>query len=135
MYTEIQIWPRFSETDANGHINNTVPAVWFEEGRSRLIYESAKVSPAAIIAHIDIDYLAEMRFRLPVTIRTGIERFGEKSYTYYQEAWQDGRLCARARAVCAGWDHKRKSTIRISDEIRQGLAAYLFDEALRGRTR
>ncbi|MGL5503096.1 MAG: acyl-CoA thioesterase, partial [Aeromonas veronii] len=25
---EMQIQPRFQETDALGHINNTVPAVW-----------------------------------------------------------------------------------------------------------
>ena len=27
------IQPRFSETDGMGHINNTVPPVWFEEAR------------------------------------------------------------------------------------------------------
>lgn len=30
---EMQIQPRFQETDALGHINNTVPAVWFESAR------------------------------------------------------------------------------------------------------
>ncbi len=33
---EMQIQPRFQETDALGHINNTVPAVWFESARDPL---------------------------------------------------------------------------------------------------
>jgi acyl-CoA thioester hydrolase len=129
MYHEIQIRPRFSETDANGHINNTVPAVWFEEGRATLVREVAGVRPSIIIARFAIDFLREMIFGHPVTLRSGIARFGDKSFVQRQEAWQRGQLCARAETVECGWDPVNRRTVRISDEIRAALAPYMFEDA------
>jgi len=129
MYHEIQIRPRFSETDANGHINNTVPAVWFEEGRATLIREVARIRPSIIIARFAIDFIREIHFGEPVTIRSGIARIGEKSFAQRQEAWQGGRLCARAETVECGWDAVHKQTVRISDGIRAALAPYMFEDA------
>ena len=55
--------PRFSETDALGHVNNTVLPVWFEESRSpifELFCPGMNVDDwHLIIAKIDVDFLAE----------------------------------------------------------------------------
>lgn len=133
MYTEITIRPRFCETDANGHINNTVPTIWLEEGRSCLIHEFAMIPGSGMIAHVEIDYLREMRFNKPVTVRTGIDRIGEKSYAYYQEIWQNEQWCIRGKTVTVGWDRKARATVRIADEVRAVMAPFFFDEMFRGR--
>jgi acyl-CoA thioester hydrolase len=134
MYLEIEIRPRFAETDANGHINNTVPAVWFEDGRVSMLQGLPPGVAEGLVAHVAIDYIAELHFGAPVAIRTGIQRVGEKSYEHYQEAWQGGQLKARAWSVIVCWDPSTKATRRVPDEDRQVLEQYLYDDALRGKT-
>jgi acyl-CoA thioester hydrolase len=128
MYVELLIRPRFNETDANGHINNTVAPVWFEEGRGAFMLESLATRVSCMIANVSIDYLAEMVFGYPVTIRTGVSKIGNKSFTYRQEAWQRDRLCARASVVLAGFDRVAKITMPIPDAIREKLAQFMFED-------
>lgn len=128
MYTEIEITPRFSETDANGHINNTVPPVWFEEGRAHLVNRTIKAPHRAVIARVAIDYLVELQYGHPVSVRTGVSRVGHKSYTYRQELWQGGKLCAKAEVVAVAFDHKARTSVVLPEASRAMLAQFHFDE-------
>ncbi len=57
------IFPRFTDTDALGHINNTAFAIWFEEARLpifEIFHPTLEVkSWPLIIARIEIDLLAQ----------------------------------------------------------------------------
>ena len=75
--------PRFCDTDAMGHINNTVVPVWFLEGRESILrifnpnLSTEEVS--LVLAKIEIEYLEETFFGKPVEIRTYVLRIGTSS--------------------------------------------------------
>ena len=91
MFT-ITVTPRFGEMDIFGHINNTVPVLWFELARNPLfkIFDSqmkfSRETFPLIMAHTDYDYLDQIYFQYEVEIRSWISRIGNKSFTMYHEA-------------------------------------------------
>lgn len=128
-YFELQ--PRFSDTDALGHISNTTLPVWFEQAREPLfrIFNptlDVKTWPL-IIARVEVDFVAQSFWHLPVEIRTGIGRVGNSSFQVVQEAWQDGQLIARGKAVLIQFDYKTEKALAISDEIRTQLVEHTVE--------
>ncbi|GHV72031.1 thioesterase [Spirochaetia bacterium] len=125
--------PRFGDVDVLGHINNTVLAEWFEQGRNplfRIFEPSLNFSPetwSLIMAHTDYDFVGELFFRYDVEIRTYIVRIGTKSFTCYQEAWQEGRLCTKGNAVVVHYDFKKKETTPIPEDKKRLLAEHLYN--------
>ncbi len=125
---ELQIEPRFCETDGLGHINNTVLPVWFEEGR-RPVFAMFMDKPGLenwnlILRRIEVDFEGELFWGEPVTVRTGIGRIGTTSVSIEQEAWQQGRLCARGRAVLIHFDYAARRPMPIPGEVRERLGAH-----------
>src|SRR5690554_5372071 len=98
-----RIHPRFSDTDALGHINNTVIPVWFLEAREpvlRLFSPQLSLREAALaVVRIEVDYLAETRFGEDVEVRTRVARLGNSSLQLAQEVWQGERVTARGLAT------------------------------------
>ena len=126
------VTPRFGDMDALGHINNTVPAVWFELARNPLIkmfhpaMELIRESFPLIMAHTDYDFVAQLYFQHDVEIKTWIQRIGSKSFTAYHEAWQQGRLCVKGNAVMVYYDYKTQQTIPIPEDKRKLLMEHLL---------
>lgn len=124
MPIETNIKPRWCETDANGHITNTVPPIWFEEGRAAF-YEAADLPPAFVVVRLTVEYLAELRFGHPVRVVTELGAMGNKSVTLLQQLWQKGHLCGRAQVIQCCWERSTRVSRPIPDEIRIKLAPYL----------
>jgi acyl-CoA thioester hydrolase len=101
---------RFGDMDILGHINNTVPVVWFELARNPLFQlfdsnmELKRETFPLIMAHTDYDYISQLYYQYDVEIKTWITRIGTKSFTAYHEAWQEGRLCVKGNAVMVHYD-------------------------------
>lgn len=121
--------PRFSETDALGHVNNTVLPVWFEDSRTpifELFCPGMNVNDwHLIIAKIDVDFLAEIYYGKSVEIRTFMNKIGNSSMVVGHEAWQDNQLVAKGTAVLVHFDHTSKSSKPISEEVRIVLQQHL----------
>ena len=129
MFSEI-IQPRFSETDALGHINNTVFAVWFEGARTALfrIFTpelNLKQCPL-IIARVSIDYHAQTQYGEPVEIRTFISRLGGSSFDVYQQAWQNGIKCATGTIVMVQFDYQHQQARALTEQQKTTLSQHLF---------
>ncbi|CCQ10411.1 Conserved protein [Pseudoalteromonas luteoviolacea B = ATCC 29581] len=124
------VQPRFSETDALGHINNTVVPVWFEAARTPIFkIFTPDLDPKQwklIIAKIEVEFKGELFYGDKVEIRTGIERIGNSSYVIVQQAWQQDRLCAEGKTIMVRYDFANKSATPLSDEEKQGLNQYLI---------
>ena len=135
MFT-IKVTPRFGDTDGLRHINNTVIANWFELGRNpifRLFVPNLNLSYKTwtlILAHTDYDFLGEILFQYDVDIQTYVKRIGNKSFTTYHEAWQEGRLCATGSATIVHYDFNNKITIDIPANIKEKLKEHLLAENL-----
>lgn len=128
MFTE-NITPRFSETDALGHINNTVFAVWFESARQgifRIFTPDLDTTKwTLIIASIQINYHAQTHYNAAVEIRTWVNRIGNRSFEVYQEAWQHGQKCASGTTALVKFDYKQQQAVALSTAEVSALTAHL----------
>ena len=129
-----KVSPRFGDIDGLGHINNTVLANWFELGRNpifRIFEPDLNLSYQTwtlILAHTDYDFVSEIFFRYDVEIQTYVKRIGNKSFTTYHEAWQEGRLCVKGNATLVHYDFNKKITTEIPADIKEKLKEHLLPE-------
>jgi len=118
---EETIKPRFGETDALGHINNTVVAQWFEGARDPVfMWFSPELSLdnwQLILAKTTVEFHAELQYGENVDLKTYISRIGNSSFDVYQEAWQQGKKCASGTAVMVHFDHQTKKSKKITESV------------------
>ncbi|PIE41262.1 MAG: thioesterase [Gammaproteobacteria bacterium] len=127
----IEINPRFCDTDAMGHINNTVYPVWFLEGREsilRVFNPSLSTDEVSLVlAKIEIEYLDEVFFGKSVEIRTYVLRIGVSSILVGQEVWQNEELKATATATMVNFDKRTRKSLPIPNEVKQELSKHLLE--------
>nr|AGS53169.1 conserved protein [uncultured bacterium contig00060] len=130
----ITVNPRFGDIDVLGHINNTVPSCWFELARMPFVKMFdpqlilSKESFPLIMAHTDYDFTDEMFLNYEVTIKSWVSKIGTKSFTTYQEAWQQDRLCVKGHAVIVHYDFNTKKTTPLPEDKKQLLSEHLLKE-------
>ena len=119
------IRPRFCETDALGHINNTVLPVWFLEAREPVIAlftpDPTRSDNGLAMVNMEIAFKAESMFGSPVTITTTIGRIGNSSLQVIQRAWQNGVLTAEGKAALVSFNTVTRQSQAITDNQRQQL--------------
>jgi acyl-CoA thioester hydrolase len=127
----LELEPRFSDTDALGHISNTTLPVWFEQARTpvfRIFHPTLEAETwPLIIARLEIDLLAQSYWHIPVKIKTGIGKIGNSSFHVVQEAWQGDKQIARGVAVLIHFDYETEKALPIPDDIRAKLAEHLIE--------
>ncbi|QEF95428.1 acyl-CoA thioesterase [Methanothermobacter sp. KEPCO-1] len=131
---KITVTPRFGDIDGLRHVNNTVLAVWFEKGRNPIFrmftpdldlsYEKWKL----ILVRTEFDFLAQMYYGSDVEIRSYITHIGNSSFTIGHEAWQDGELKAKGKAVLVHYDFIEQRKKPIPPDIRSQLEEHLVEE-------
>lgn len=122
---KISITPRFSDTDALGHINNASFLMWFEKAR-RPIFECfvPSLSPKdwnLILAKVDLSFLAQTYYEKDVEIETTISKLGNSSVTILQECFQEGVKTCSSSAVLVHFDYEINESIQIPSDIREKL--------------
>jgi len=117
--------PRFYETDAFGHVNNTVVTGWFETAREpifRIFTPGMDIKKLSIIlARIEVDFVAQIYYGSDVSVKTWIEKIGNSSFNVLHEAWQNGAVVARGTAVQVYFDFSTQTSGRVPDEYRSEL--------------
>ncbi|MCS3901956.1 acyl-CoA thioesterase [Methanococcus voltae] len=130
---ELTVEPRFGDIDGLRHINNTVLAVWFEQARNPVFklftpnFSTTHEDWKLIMAHTDFDFVGQMKLGQYINIKTYVSRVGNKSFTLYHEAWQDGKLCVKGSAVVVHFDFIEQKTVPIPDDIREKLMEHFID--------
>ena len=129
-----KVTPRFGDADGLRHINNIALAEWFEVGRNPIFrmftpdldlsYEKWKL----ILVRTEFDYLGQMFYGKDVEIRNYITHIGNSSFTIGHEAWQDGELKAKGKAVLVHFDFINQKAVPIPDDIRAQLNEHLIIE-------
>lgn len=132
MFSEI-ITPRFSDTDALGHINNTKVAVWFEGGREGIFrFFTPDLDPKnwqLIIAKVEISYHAQLFYGQAIEMKTYIKRIGGASFEVYQELWQHNERCVSGIATMVNFCYATQSSKKMTEEIRQKLAEHMLERS------
>lgn len=128
------VTPRFGDADGLRHINNIALVEWFEVGRNPIFrmftpdldlsYEKWKL----ILVRTEFDYLGQMYYGKDVEIRNYITHIGNSSFTIGHEAWQDGKLKAKGKAVLVHFDFLNQKAVPIPDDIKAQLKDHLVIE-------
>ncbi|GLX78002.1 thioesterase [Thalassotalea insulae] len=121
--------PRFSDTDALGHINNTMVPVWFEGARDDVFKwftpDLDLNKWRLILAKIDVTFHGQMYYEYDMEVRTYIGRIGGSSFDVYQELWQQGECRASGTAVMVHFDYHAQKTVKIPQDIVDKMSEYL----------
>lgn len=130
MFSEM-IKPRFSDTDALGHVNNTMVPIWFEGARNPIFQLFTPDLNLAewplILAKIDVSFEAQIFYGKDIEIRSYISRIGGSSFDVFQELWQSEKRVASGTAVMVNFCYQTQSSSRISDEIRDKLENHRYE--------
>ncbi len=110
-----------------GHVNNAVFLTYIESARTEFLIELGLARGIEelpiIVARVEIDFRAPVRFGDTVEIGVRAARFGEKSFDLEYELRAGGRLAAEAKSVCVGYDYAARETVALPAEWRERMAA------------
>ena len=70
MTFETSIQLRFNDTDAFGHLNNAIFATFAESARMAFLEEVAGFRNNLILAHLSIDFVAQVKFEDTLKVTT-----------------------------------------------------------------
>jgi len=93
---------RFCDTDANGHVNNTIFGQYIEAGRVMLITQmadDASIVNPWVVARVEIDLLAQLGFPAELDIGTRVASVGNSSYAVISGVFEGERCVAKGRTV------------------------------------
>lgn len=129
MYSQI-VTTRFSDTDALGHINNTVVPVWFEGARDpifKLFMPDLNLQKwQLILANINVSFHAQIYYGKDIELRTYISRIGGSSFDVYQELWQNDIKCASGTATMVHFCFENQTSLKIPADIKAEMKKHLF---------
>lgn len=122
---------RFSDVDSQKHLNNSRLTEFYQEARVAF-YTSVErqhnfkrpEGHRFLVAHIAIDYLAEVNYPQLVTMRIGIAKIGRTSQTLQIGLFSEGRCAGLAKVVLVSAGPA--GPLPISEEWRALLSNYLL---------
>ena len=125
------VTPKFGDIDGLGHVNNIVLPGWFELARNPVFGffnpDFSLKTWNLILAHIDLDFSAQIYYGKNVEIRTWISRIGNSSFEIYQEAWQNGNLCTKGKAVIVHFNFATQKSEPIPAAARAMLEEHFLN--------
>jgi acyl-CoA thioester hydrolase len=110
-----------------GHVNNAVFLTYVESARVAFLQHLGAAPTldelGIIVARIEIDFRAPIRFGDEVEVTAQVSRFGDKSFDLDHELSVAGEVVAEAKTVLVTFDYSRREPVPIPDEWREKLAA------------
>lgn len=133
---EIEVYVRFSETDAAGHVNNTSYFLYLEEARTKFFNELGYRNEESIarvnliLASTKCDYVAQAYAGQILKVATEVSHIGNKSFTvnHVISVRDTGEVIARATATLVSFDYVEQRTIPVPNEVRTNLERFLITQ-------
>lgn len=117
---------RYRDADSQGHVNNAVYVTLLEVGRTEVLfdpdYDLRDEDTAFMVAHIAIDYLAEVTWPGTVVIGNRISHIGRSSLTLEQVIFSDNVCAAVGKTVMVKVNKSTRKSEAISDQAKLALA-------------
>jgi acyl-CoA thioester hydrolase len=120
----VRVQLRWRDMDMLGHLNQSVYHELLEEGRAALIWEllrrvgTDRAQGAYVLAHVDLDYHAEVRKdhgQVEVVVR--VRQVGTSSFRLLHEIrLPDGRVAASGETVMVAWDPRTRAKRRLTED-------------------
>ncbi len=126
--TDVRV--RYSDLDAQGHVNNARVLTLLEEARVDWLYADAprhgadQLVQALVVANLTIQYRRPIQFGPPARVSLGVSAIGNASFTVDYVVSSDGEIVATASTVLVaiGIDDARPR--RLGDRERAYLNSY-----------
>ncbi|SDC25065.1 acyl-CoA thioesterase [Shouchella lonarensis] len=104
-FTPIHV--RFSETDAFGHVNNTVAFVYFEQARLQFFerhglmkqWLKKPMETMIVTADLQCDYIAQMKYGDTIEIGVKVDKLGTSSFDVHYVGLNNGEVCLTGRGT------------------------------------
>ncbi|MEU2874055.1 thioesterase family protein [Streptomyces olivoreticuli] len=123
---------RWSDADANGHINNTIFLRYMEEARTRMFREvlatdeEGRRQNAFVVARAAIDYKVPLNYRdEPVDVHVWATKGAAATFELAYEIRDTDRLYAEATTTIVAYNLKNERPRRLSDVERAFVARYI----------
>jgi acyl-CoA thioester hydrolase len=118
---------RFRDLDPMGHVNNAVFLTYIEQARVAFLAEVGAATGLEdmnmIVARVEIDFKAPVRFGQEVEVSVRASRFGTKSFDLDYELRVGGEVVAEAKSVQVAYDYDRRKAIPLPADWREKLTA------------
>ena len=120
---------RYSDTDRQGHVNNTVFAAFLETGRVEVLYNPEDPLFAGdaefVIVASNLNLEGEIHWPGTVDIGTRVARLGNSSITLEQVLFQEDKRVASAQTVLVQINSATRKAQALSDRSRSRLEALM----------
>jgi acyl-CoA thioester hydrolase len=129
---DVDVYVRFCETDAAGHVSNTSYFLYMEEACAKFFEkcdfetrENKKLN--VIIARTECDFIAQAYAGQTLTVATVISKIGTKSYTlsHVIKEVETGLVIAKGSAVVVCFDFLEQKSMEIPTKFRSILESNL----------
>lgn len=130
---EIELYVRFSETDAAGYVSNISYFLYLEEARTKFFELigteefKKKYSVNFVVASTNCDFIRQAYARQILTLTTKVLRVGTKSLKLMHEIFcsKTGELVARGSAVVVSFNFRTQQSVEIPPVLRSRLERYI----------
>lgn len=121
---------RFCETDMFGHLNNTVPFIYFEEVRTEFLqslgfmdyWTSKESSEIPVVADLQCDFLKQVFFGDELYVYVKVHDIGRSSVDLHYAAKKDNKeVVFVGRGTLVQINKHTGKSVPWSDEMRQKL--------------
>ncbi|WP_338750492.1 thioesterase family protein [Bacillus sp. FJAT-52991] len=122
---------RFSETDMFGHLNNTVPFVYFEEARIEFFNEIGLMEnwlkedcgTIIVVADLQCDFIQQVFFGEKLKVFVKAATIGQSSVDlHYKGVNQKGDICFVGRGRIVQISRETHKPFSLTEEMKEKLA-------------
>lgn len=130
---DVNVYVRFCETDAGGHVSNVSYFIYLEEARSKFFQavgftgKEKRGNIDFIVASTSCDFLAQAYAGQTLAIATKVERIGTKSFKLAHEVTDNktGNRIASGWATIVCFDYQKQQTEKVPPMLREILEEFL----------
>jgi len=121
---------RWSDQDANGHVNNARAITLVEEARVRAALHWTGTIPNGarprVVRSLNVDFFRPVNYGPELWAHVWITRIGTTSYTVHHELHQHDKACVVAETVIVQLNPDTQKPERLDDHMRRALGAALI---------
>lgn len=129
----ITVRVRFSETDMFGHVNNTVPFIYFEQARIEFFkaigvmfdLKNHEQEYIPVVADLQCDFLEQMYFDDEIRVYVKVDRIGKSSLDiHYMAKRNNETICLAGRSALVKINRKTGKSAPWTEKERERLSRY-----------
>lgn len=126
--THVSIPLRWSDLDAQGHVNNARIADYLQDARVELFSGTGLLEGGVVVVGQQVQYRRAVEYREePIDVELGVTGLGGARIGIGYVLRQGGEVVAEARTALTGFDFDEQRVVRIPAGLRAELERYRVD--------